>query len=94
MRVLPEPVFAAPRISAPFSEAGIPLACIVVSLVNCDSFRPDCVGLESGSSAKVVGGVEGFGSRFATRLDSASKSSSSRFLFRLLAWLKIGLRPF
>src|SRR5271168_2838571 len=67
---------------------------MVVSFVNCDSFRPDCVGLESGSSAKVVDGVEGFGSRFATLLDSASKSSSSRFLFRLLVWLKIDLRPF
>src|SRR5947208_17060333 len=80
--------------SAPFSASGMPLAWIAVSFANCDSLSPDCVGLESGRSVKVAGGGESFASSSATRVHSAPKSSSSRFLFKLFGRLNGSLSPF
>lgn len=71
--VLPLPVFAAPRQSAPFRASGMALACISVSVLKCEPSRPDDVGRDRGKSENEVN-VASFGS-YDTALDMSSEVS-------------------
>ncbi|KXT09511.1 hypothetical protein AC579_7187 [Pseudocercospora musae] len=79
-KVLPLPVFAAPRTSFPFKASGMALAWMSVRLLKCAVFNPAFVGSERGRSVKEECLVV-WTSSSRTSCSSFSTSTSSRFLF-------------